>query len=112
MLVKAFNQVLKRIKDKEVYHVALESVSIVDSMTTVMDRLTKNKQGSFSDLLVEDYTKAHIVGTLLALLELCKRQILVVSQDLESSEILISLAHIKSEDLSSFYSEYDHKVAV
>lgn len=109
LLGKAFYKALRRLEDQKVYQIVLESVSIVDRMSHVMDRLSKNNSKlSFQNLVEDINSKGSLIGTFLALLELCKRQIISVKQDDSEEEIFVCLA---GEDLSyDLDSEFDMSI--
>jgi len=100
LLGVAFKKLLEKAGEEEVrYQITLDSVSIVDQMMGVLELLkTASSPMSFESLVLgtaksERLQRAYVVGTFIALLELSKRQVLLVHQ--EESEILVSL---KKED--------------
>ncbi|MCB0331197.1 MAG: segregation/condensation protein A [Bdellovibrionales bacterium] len=113
----AFRKLLEKSGEDELrYQITLDSVSIVDQMMKVLSLLkVSDKPHSFESLVrgtSEGGTlqRAYVVGTFVALLELCKRQVLKVRQ--EEEEILVSLAALdfEHEDVltgSLFQSEFD-----
>lgn len=114
LLGKAFYGALKRLKDQKVYQVILESVSIVDRMNFVMNKLNSIKtKVVFQELIEDANSKASVIGTFLALLELCKRQIISVEQGLdqnnEDGQIFICLKGAEQDNLN-FDSEFDTSV--
>lgn len=109
LLSKAFWKMLKQLDDRKVYQVVLESVSILDRMNNVMDRLNiSNGQLNFLELTRDVKSKGQLIGTFLALLELCKRQAISVMQSQDSEEIYVALAGIGLTDLQP--SEFDQEV--
>lgn len=115
LLSKAFWKMLKQLNDQKVYEVILESVSILERMNSVMDRLNLNGgQLSFMQLAKDLKSKGQLIGTFLALLELCKRQAISVMQSQDSEEIYVALAGVGIADLqpSEFDQEAESKKAV
>lgn len=119
LLGKAFRDLLAEIDGKGAltYEISLESVSIVDRMMKVIDSLRSASQQSsqhssralsFRALIPDVTSKAELIGTFIAMLELCKRQVIHVSQDEESEEILVGLAENNTQfDLAGIESEFD-----
>lgn len=106
LLVKALSRTLKRLDDQKVYKVVLESVSIVERMSYVVDQLGKSADAlSFDYLVHNEKSRGNIIGTFLALLELCKRQAIFIKQDKAGEDILIGLS--EKSVASEMYSEYD-----
>ncbi|MCB0354687.1 MAG: segregation/condensation protein A [Bdellovibrionales bacterium] len=114
LLGKAFRALLEKAsdEDKASLKITLESVSIVERMVDIMQRL-KGASGvmSFEALVPDRTSKSSIIGTFLGLLELAKRQIISVSQEEVSSEIVIALRAEEDRPDSSafegFSSEFD-----
>ena len=88
--------------------IAVDSIPIVERMLGVLDRLKRGQQGAlkFEELIPSDFERGAVIGTFLALLELCKRQVVQVRQDETFDEIYIVLAS-KEVDAASLASEYD-----
>ena len=108
LLGKAFGKLLANIDSEEnLYTVSIESISIVERMMSVLDMLKAEKGPIVFYKLVPDLTsKGSIVGTLCALLELCKRQAIKVKQYANTEEILIALTE-NEIDASNLTSEFD-----
>ncbi len=109
LLAKAFYKVLKGLKDSEpLYQITLEAVSIMDRMMWVLDKLKATKQPlSFEELVPDRTSRGSVIGSFLALLELCRRQAIVVKQTETFGEIAIVLADNKDFDFSGMVSEFD-----
>lgn len=91
-----FKKLLEKRGEEEVrYQITLDSVSIVDQMMGVLELLKNAKAPmTFESLVMGTASGAHlqrayIVGTFIALLELSKRQVLLVQQD--EDEITVAL---------------------
>lgn len=93
------------------YSVTLDSVSIVERMMQLLKVLQAEDVGegkNFESLVGKEPTKGKIVGTFIALLELCKRQILIVKQ--LNEEILVRLKEDKDIIIDNLESEFDQAV--
>lgn len=96
LLGVAFKKLLEKRGEEEVrYQITLDSVSIVDQMMGVLELLKNAKAPMTFESLVSGTAsgahlqRAYIVGTFIALLELSKRQVLLVQQD--DDEITVAL---------------------
>jgi len=95
LLGVAFQKILAGIGDREesVYSVQLEGVSIVDRMMGVLDYLKQAaREVSFEELVPDLTSRGSLLATFLALLELCKRQAISVTQGENFGEIGIRLS--------------------
>jgi segregation and condensation protein A len=98
------------------YQVTLDSVSIVERMMNLLNVLQAKPdhdnpfEGYTFQSLVKsaspEINSANIVGTFVDLLELCKRQVLLVGQNKEG-EILVRLKKDSDIELSGLSSEFD-----
>lgn len=107
LLGKAFRQILDELSEADTYKISLEEISIVDMMMTVLDKLkTIGGASAFYKLIPNRQSKMSVIATFVSLLELSKRQVICVTQDEESSDIVVSLA---TEDTSTLElsSEFD-----
>ncbi len=92
LLGKAFHKILKKLEEggQQTYNITLESVSIVQTMMHVLDKLKEaNGPVEFHKLIPDLQSRGAIIGTFVALLELCKRQAISVRQDESFEDILI-----------------------
>jgi segregation and condensation protein A len=94
LLAEAFRRVLGRLGEKaKVFSITIDSVSVVERMRNVVDALRADGGVStFAKLLGNSFDRASAIGVFVALLELCKRQMIVVQQDQPHSEISIKLS--------------------
>lgn len=108
LLGKAFKRVLEKSgASLDLITISVDSVSIVDRMMKIVDTLKASPQGlEFSGLIPDCCSKAAIVSTLIACLELCKRQAIHVRQDKEFDRILISIAS-ENQQLGELHTEFD-----
>lgn len=116
LLGKAFRKLLAQANKRGEYSVQLESVSVVERMMTILSQL-KSEGGSveFHKLVPDLTSRASIVGSFCALLELCKRHVITVKQDQTFEMIYVVLASADF-DPERFYedgqikSEFDAEV--
>jgi segregation and condensation protein A len=73
-LVKAFHTIVERYKDQIVLEVEREQVTLDGKLEEIRKLLTVRRQFNFSMLVERNLSRLHIVVTILALLELVKRQ--------------------------------------
>ena len=108
LLGKAFRKMIENLDELQAtYTVTLESVSVVQRMVDVMDRLKANDgKASFESLVGDKTSKGSIVATFISLLELCKRQAIAVYQDDSFGAIMIALSTVEI-DVASLGSEFD-----
>ena len=118
LLGEAFRKVLKKIKDTPQYSVFLESVSVVDRMMGILELLKCAPGGiEFSGLIPDLTSRGVVIGSFVALLELCKRQVILVKQDQVFDNIVVVLSS-DSFDPQKFYSqgglvsEFDQKEVI
>lgn len=117
LLGLAFKKLLEKTGNDDLrYEVSLDSVSIVDQMMRVLELLTASEEPVEFELLVRrtsgesGFNRAYVVGTFIALLELCKRQVLQVTQEEENIRVALKSSTGKSaKELSEevFTSEFD-----
>jgi segregation and condensation protein A len=93
LLGMAFRRVLEKAGKQDLYTIALEHVSVVERMMELLERLKNHGRAiSFEELIKDAVNRISIIGSFVALLELCKRQVILVRQDEHDSEIVIALA--------------------
>ncbi len=86
-LLTAFRQVLKRVGGEVRHHVFMDTMSVREQMSHVLERLKKG--GLLFDELFEHANRETVVTTLLAILELWRNQTINVVQDACFSSISI-----------------------
>jgi segregation and condensation protein A len=117
LLGKAFKRLLSEMEGgKLLYHITMESVSVAETMAYILNIFEvkkvkfingkEQKAFLFEDFLVKNYNKAQLIGTFIAMLELCKRQAIMVYQ--EQDRILVSMA-AENIDLKNLSSEFDQE---
>jgi len=115
LLGKAFRVLLDQLDGNggDIYTVSMDPVSVVDRMMSVITELKSAGTALVFHKLVPDLrSKAEIVATFIALLELCRRQVIRVRQDENKGEILIALAAEEGQNinLTTLSSEFDNAV--
>lgn len=107
LLAKAFRKLLAKAGEQKEYLITLDSVSIMERMMAVIDLLKKESGPIVFYKLIPDLTsRSSIIGTFVALLELCKRQVISVKQEDSFQDIGISLV-VADVDVSALSSEFD-----
>lgn len=79
-LIEAFHQIVSRLDQKELLEIDLEKLSLSDIINDVMERLTREKNLTFDELLGEKRERRRIVYTFLALLELIRLKMIKAYQ--------------------------------
>ena len=74
-LVQAFRLIISGLDRSEDMEIDTEKMSLTDRINEIMDRLTEEKQVTFTDLLGERTDRKRIIYTFLAILELMKLRI-------------------------------------
>lgn len=112
LLGRAFQKLLEQSgQGKNLLTISIDSVSIVERMMTILDELKKQPSGVVFYKLIPDITsRASIISSFIAMLELCKRQAIKVRQDETFKEIFVGLAS-SDIDQSSLSSEFDEQAA-
>ncbi|MEE9913554.1 MAG: segregation/condensation protein A [Deltaproteobacteria bacterium] len=79
-LIEAFHHLISRLDKKELLEIDLEKLSLTDIINDVMERLMREKNLTFEELLGERRDRRRIVYTFLALLELIKLKMIKAYQ--------------------------------
>ena len=79
-LIEAFHQLVSRIDKKELLEIDLEKLSITDIINDVMERLTREKNLTFDELIGEKRSRRNVIYTFLAILELIKLKMIKAYQ--------------------------------
>ncbi len=97
-LVAAFQKIVSRMDKEELLEISGEKMSVTDRINEIMDKLTKERNVVFTDLLDGLITnKRKIIYTLLAILELMKLRMIKAYQSGPFGVIKIFLAVEDSE---------------
>jgi segregation and condensation protein A len=90
-LIEALDRVLERLAPKLQHEVVREQFSISDAMLTIAEKVRAGgNQASFDSLFEGARTRHKIVVTFLAILEMCKRRLLRVSQAEAGQELILT----------------------
>lgn len=79
-LIEAFHRLVSRLDKKELLEIDLEKMSLTDTINEVMERVTREKNLTFEELLGERFDRRRIVYTFLAILELIKLKMIKAFQ--------------------------------
>ena len=108
LLGKAFRKLLEKVDaSSSLYTVMVESVSVIERMVQILDFLgAAGGPVEFERLIPNLNNRGVLIASFVALLELCKRQAIYVSQSEIFEQIFVGLAADKV-DLSQLSSEFD-----
>ena len=108
LLGQAFKKLLDQIgANAALYTVMASPISVLDLMMKVLDQLEQcGGEVQFEKLIPDCSNRLNIIGCFVALLELCKRQIIRVRQSDNFDQIFVCLASVKV-DQSELSSEFD-----
>jgi segregation and condensation protein A len=100
LLVQAFQKVLTKASERgRTFSITIDAMTVVERMRVVVDTLrTIGGRASFVDLLGDTSDRGSTIGVFCALLELCRRRMITVSQDAPRAEITISLADLQQPE--------------
>jgi len=79
-LIEAFHHLVSRIDKKDLLEIDLEKMSLADIINDVMERLTREKNLTFDELLGEKKSRRNVIYTFLAILELIKLKMIKAYQ--------------------------------
>lgn len=88
-LMRAFNQVLKRVSYRETLKVEREEHSIEEKRTEILEHLSESGRVLFEDLFGEGVTRLTVIVTFVALLDLIRTRHVEVGQSRRFGEIWI-----------------------
>lgn len=91
-LISAFGEVLKRVKTEELREIFAERVTVAEMIESVIQRVKREGRVAFSALFSGMASRAEIICTFLAILELIRLQQIVARQERAFGEILIEQA--------------------
>jgi segregation and condensation protein A len=91
-LLEAFRAVLKRARPEAVHEIVAEQFSLRDRVRTLLQALNVARSIEFDSLFDEDASRADIIVTFLALLELMKMGAIRATQEERYGRIVIDLA--------------------
>lgn len=89
-LLTALKKVLEKIPEEAFYEVTREELSLKDKISMILDILQGKKSITFYELFAKDVTKAEIIITFLALLEIIRMKLVRIFQSEDFGVIRIS----------------------
>jgi segregation and condensation protein A len=103
LLVQAFQSVLTKLGERSnVFRISIDSISIVERMRIVVDKLhSVGGRATFSVLVGPNVDRMSAIGTFVALLELCRRRMIGVAQDGPLADITISVLDSSTDQAPS-----------
>ena len=100
-LTQAWLGILSRAKHTRSHEVVRETISVRAQMTAILRRLNHSGSSRFSSLFKPEQGAAYVVATFIALLELAKEGLVLISQQSHGGEIEIRLKEgLESESAS------------
>jgi segregation and condensation protein A len=91
-LVDAFEAVLQRLKHVEEHKVDFEQLSISEKIADITERLRVSRSLRFDELFEKDESRAEMIVTFLALLEMTKARLTLLRQEGPLEPIIVELA--------------------
>lgn len=79
-LLGAFQKLLAETGNPALREISLDEISVTDKLNTILERLEQNPRLEFAHLFEPDRTRADLVATFLALLELVRLKLVRVAQ--------------------------------
>lgn len=99
-LLDAFQSVLKRVKQTAEHHIDVDRISISDRINELTDLLRGKQRVAFEELFPETMTRADLVVTFLALLEMTRLRMTRVFQEGPLDPIYVELS-LTNDDISA-----------
>ncbi|HEX3594906.1 MAG TPA: segregation/condensation protein A [Polyangiaceae bacterium] len=91
-LMDAFESILKRVQQHEGHQIDFERISITDRINQLSDILRERPSLAFDQLFSTDHTRADVIVTFLALLEMTRLKMTRITQESAYAPIYIELA--------------------
>jgi segregation and condensation protein A len=79
-LIEVFHHLVSRIDKKELLEIDLEKLSLADIINDIMERLTREKNLTFDELIGQIRSRRNVIYTFLAILELIKLKMIKAYQ--------------------------------
>lgn len=95
-LVYAFNQAMKRFKEKPDHEIIVEQISVGDQIKYIKEFMKTREQATFQELIEPLKRRVVIIATFLAILEMIKQEEIIIKQTVPFSEIWIFRPHIRN----------------
>ena len=104
-LIKSFSNLMQKMAVKaeavQEKKIQKDRFTVAQKIAQIKDTLIEKKEFKFSELFEEDFSKSEIINTFLALLELLKRQYIMVKQEALFDDIDI----IRNDDINERLTE-------
>lgn len=101
-LISAFSALIlkqeRKIAEAEIREIPRDSFTVEQKITFILETLETQEEVTFESLFTRDFTKAEIITTFQAMLELLKYQFLRVRQETTFGEITIALNPDREEE--------------
>jgi segregation and condensation protein A len=91
-LLSALRRVLERVPEKAFYEVTREELSLKEKISMLLERLESKEGLTFDELFSQDTTKAEVIVTFLALLEVIRLRLVRIFQSEDFGVIRMSRA--------------------
>jgi segregation and condensation protein A len=104
-LIGAFQDVMKRASMYAHHHVQLESLSVRERMSSVLSKVNSTHFTSFKDLFTVEEGRMGVVVSFLAILELVKESLIVLTQAEPFAPIHVKAAKRAEEDVEEVTTE-------
>ena len=91
-LIDAFESILKRVQQVQGHQIDFERISITDRINQLSDILRERPSVAFDELFSADRTRADVIVTFLALLEMTRLKMTRITQESAYATIFIELA--------------------
>jgi segregation and condensation protein A len=104
-LIAAFQDVMKRASMYAHHHVQLESLSVRERMSSVLSKVNSTHFTSFKDLFTVEEGRMGVVVSFLAILELVKESLIVLTQAEPFAPIHVKAAERAQEDVAEVTTE-------
>jgi segregation and condensation protein A len=96
-LLDAFQQVLERTQKTKEHHIDFERFSITEKISELVDRLNVEKKLVFHEIFTPDSSRAELIITFLAILEMTRLRLTRLTQDGPLAPIYIELRILEDE---------------
>ncbi|NVM23449.1 MAG: segregation/condensation protein A [Desulfobacterales bacterium] len=88
-LIDAFQEIIKRVSPQDLLNITVDTISVKGRISEIADILERRGSVTFEEFFEKQATKADIIVTFLAILEMAKSQIIRIMQHVESRIIRI-----------------------
>ncbi len=95
-LIYAFNQALKRLKERPDHKIIADRISVGDQITYIKEFMKSREQATFQELIEPLKKRIAVIATFLAILEMIKQREIIIKQSVPFSEIWIFRPHIRN----------------